>query len=263
MPKRNIIHNKSNSVARAALKTALGRSCGIYLLSEYPKSGGSWIAEMISAAIEIPFPRNRLPIIGRQILHGHYLGKGDSKNTFVVIRDGRDIMVSYYYHCLFENEHFNGRLVERTKSRLKFTDINDIEKNLPRFMEFLFEDTMFPKFTWSEFVNSWINVDAYFIRYEDMLDDAVVNLDSAIRHVTGKEVPKELLIKIVEEFSFAKMANRVSGDENKSSFMRKGISGDWKEKFSSESRIVFDHYAGEELLKLKYESDKSWVVSVA
>lgn len=259
MAKRGLIHRKVNSALRAGLKTSWSLGCGNYLLSEYPKSGGSWIATMISSALEIPFPRNRLPVIGRQMLHGHYLAQKNNQNTFVVIRDGRDIMVSYYYHCLFENEHFNGGLVERTKSKLQFSDLNDIEHNLPKFIEFLFEDKMFPKFTWSDFVNSWIETDVCFIRYEDVLTDASAELRKALNSVVENEFTESALESIVESNSFANIAKRPVGEEESGSFLRKGIAGDWKNKFSIEARSVFDHYAGNELVKLRYEKDSSWL----
>ena len=41
--------------------------------------------------------------------------------------------------------------------------------------------------------------------------------------------------------------------------MRKGIVGDWKNHFTPASRAMFDEFAGEQLIKLGYETDNSWV----
>ena len=41
--------------------------------------------------------------------------------------------------------------------------------------------------------------------------------------------------------------------------MRKGIVGDWKNYFNKEAREIFNHYAGDQLIKLGYEKDRSWV----
>ena len=41
----------------------------MYVVNEYPKSGGSWVAEMLSEALGVPFPRNRLPMLRSSILH--------------------------------------------------------------------------------------------------------------------------------------------------------------------------------------------------
>jgi sulfotransferase family protein len=50
-----------------------------------------------------------------------------------------------------------------------------------------------------------------------------------------------------------------AGEENKRSFLRKGVVGDWRNQFSLEAREVFDRYAGEELILLGYEKDRKWV----
>ena len=259
MPKKNVIFVRANSLARHAIVRYGRKQLGVTLLAEYPKSGGSWVGEMLSAALNVPFPRNKLPVLGSQILHGHYMPNGRPENTYVVVRDGRDVMVSYYYHCFFENEHFNGGLVERTRRILDIKTPENIEENLPRFIESLFTRKLFPKFTWSEFVTSWIEIDGYVLKYEDLLADAPGVLQSAIKSVAGIDVPSQVLEDISERYSFQNMSKRKPGVENTNSFMRKGIAGDWKNSFSNESRSVFDHYAGKELIKLRYEKDRSWV----
>ena len=47
--------------------------------------------------------------------------------------------------------------------------------------------------------------------------------------------------------------------ENISSFLRKGVAGDWKNKFNKEAAMIFDHYAGDMLIKLGYETDHNWI----
>jgi hypothetical protein len=64
---------------------------------------------------------------------------------------------------------------------------------------------------------------------------------------------------IADEFSFERQSGRKAGEENKESFLRKGVVGDWREAFSPKAREIFDRHAGEELLLLGYERDRSWV----
>ena len=64
---------------------------------------------------------------------------------------------------------------------------------------------------------------------------------------------------IAEEFSFERQADRRPGEEDRSSFLRKGLVGDWRNHFSQQARKTFDWYAGGELLLLGYERDRSWV----
>jgi hypothetical protein len=54
------------------------------------------------------------------------------------MRDGRDVMVSFYYHSLFKNERFNAKLVEMTRKEVSFKDFDNINKNLSAFIEYKF-----------------------------------------------------------------------------------------------------------------------------
>jgi hypothetical protein len=59
--------------------------------------------------------------------------------------------------------------------------------------------------------------------------------------------------------SFEKLSRgRERGQEDPSSFYRKGVAGDWKNHFSKEDRRVFKEEAGELLIRLGYEDDLDW-----
>jgi hypothetical protein len=57
----------------------------------------------------------------------------------------------------------------------------------------------------------------------------------------------------VESASFARLAGRERGDEDPTSFFRKGVAGDWKTYFAERDERVFDEEAGELLATLGYE----------
>ena len=257
--KRRVTGTKIEALVRKVMCYFLSRYLPLYIVTEYPKSGGSWVSQMLSDYLDIPFPRNQFPKLQSSIMHGHYLYFPTMRNVFVVIRDGRDVMVSYYYHSLFKNERFNERLVAITRRKLQFSDYDDIEYNLPKFIEYKFTHEGYPRFTWSEFVNSWLDKDVPIIKYENLLKDAVQELGRAIHKVCKTEPDKNRLWYIVEKYSFKNLAKRNPGEENKYSFLRKGIAGDWKNKFSKEAREVFNYFAGKELIRLGYEKDDSWV----
>ncbi len=168
-------------------------------------------------------------------------------------------MVSWYYHCLFKNEHHNARLVEKVRKDLRFDDYDDIMSNLPAFVEYAFTQQKHPSFSWVDFVRVWHERDVVHVRYEDLRKDTPGELQRIVHELTGKMIAEDLATQIAEEFSFERMAGRKAGSENKGSFMRKGIVGDWRNSFSDEARRAFDHFAGEELMKLGYEAGHSWV----
>ena len=231
----------------------------LYIVTEYPKSGGSWFSQLLAEYLEIPFPQNQFPRFRSSIMHGHYLFFPTLKNVFVILRDGRDVMVSFYYHSFFENDRYNARLVAETRRRLKFENYEDIGTNLPVFIEYAFTRNRRPRFNWADFVNSWKGRDQVAVKYEDMLKDTTEALRKALQEKTGREPDSERLVEISEKYSFRRLTKRKPGEEKIDSFLRKGVAGDWKNHFNKEAREVFDHYAGQELIGLGYEADRTWV----
>ena len=69
------------------------------------------------------------------------------------------------------------------------------------------------------------------------------------------------LNKIIEERSFKSQAKRASGIEKKSSYLRKGVVGDWKNHFSIEAKQLISEYLGDRLIALGYEKNNNWVSS--
>jgi hypothetical protein len=150
-------------------------------------------------------------------------------------------------------------LVEITRNDLYFDDYHDIKKNLPKFIEYKFHTKKYPIFSWSDFVNSWFNKNAPIIRYESLLKDPSKVLAEAINEVCKVRPDMDRLRAISEKYAFKNLTGRNPGDENKLSFLRKGIAGDWKNYFSKEAKWVFNRFAGLELIKLGYETDDKWI----
>jgi hypothetical protein len=215
---------------------------------------------MLERALGVPFPRNRLPALRTSIMQGHYLRPWGMKNVLLVWRDGRDVLVSWYHHCLFPNDRYNAVLVERTRKELPFADYEDVRGNLPAFLKYAFECQRHPGFSWAEFVRRWApRQDAVHTSYEALRRDTAGELARISHELAGRELDGEKAARIAEEFSFARQSGRKPGQEDKGSFIRKGIVGDWRNQFTREAREVFDRYAGEELILLGYETDHAWV----
>lgn len=249
-----------NTMSRGMLVYAASSWLPIYIVTEYPKSGGTWVSQMLAEYFDIPFPRNRLPKLRSAIMHGHYLYFPTMRRVFVVMRDGRDVMLSLYYHCLvLRDDQFNAPIVAHTQKALPFADYDDVRANLPQFIDYLFTSKRHPRFTWPEFVNSWSGKNAPFLYYEKLLHDPVRELGGAIAQVANVHPDEQKLEKIIDKYSFKNQTSRNPGEEDKQSFLRKGIAGDWKNHFSPEARKVFHAYAGQELIKLGYEHDDRWV----
>lgn len=228
------------------------------IVNEYPKSGGSWIAQMLSEATGYPFPRNRLPYFGPNIMQGHYYHSFGLKKTVIVWRDGRDVLISQYYHWLFGNELGGRKFVYNNRKKLGFEDLDNIHMNLPKFIEHVYSSNGHPVFSWADFVNKWYERDIVSVKYENMRLNPTKELQRVVAELTNKQLSNSEAQVIVDKYSFEKQTGRVSGEEKKGGFIRKGIVGDWNSNFNETSKTLFKKYAGNELIKLGYESNLDW-----
>ena len=253
---------KLNGALRHAMVRGLMRPLASpIVLTEYPKSGGTWLSQMLSATLDIPYPRNRLPSISRNIIHGCFLNVHDKNDTIVVWRDGRDTMVSFYYHLVFEKPITSSSYSQKLIQKLGIKDPYDINANLIKFIEWAF-DGGYPGYSWAEFVRVWQKQDSIFTTsYEAVSKNPKEELIRALTYLGMTEIEQAVIDKVVSQFSFENQSNRQVGEEDVTSFVRKGIVGDWKNVFDHKTRQIFDELAGNELIALGYERDNSWVNS--
>ena len=251
---------KLNAAARlAVVKGALNGFAKPIVVTEYPKSGGTWLSQMLSAALDIPYPRNRLPFLQSQLIHGCYLNVNENIDTVLVWRDGRDTMVSFYYHLVFEKPITSANYSRKVRKILDVKDPYDIQEKLPAFIEWTFNGG-YPGYSWADFVRNWYGRSSVIeTSYEAVTENPLRELMRILNHFGNWEKDPHELQAIVDSCSFEAQSSRKPGEEDVTSFIRKGIVGDWKNVFTKEAREVFNHYAGKELVLLGYEEDSSWV----
>jgi hypothetical protein len=252
------IERKFRSIKRKIIWNFLQKKLDVILVSEFPKSGGSWYAKMLSEILDIPFPRNNSPLkFERSVLHGHVKYKDRYHKPIYVVRDGRDVVVSAYYHFLFENEYNIPEFVKNNRKKLNFKDYDDIEHNLPDFINYLYLDygSKLGHTTWSRFVQDWADTDAFQVKYEDLLVKPVEIMVDSLKYL-GKEADISVVEQVVENNKFN--AQKKKTGSHQMSFVRKGISGDWKNYFNEKSKKVFKEFASKELIKLNYEKNDDW-----
>ncbi len=93
------------------------------------------------------------------------------------------------------------------------------------------------------------------VRYEDLLDSPDEQLGRLLDFL-GADTDGEVVRRCIESASFEKWtAGRKRGEEDPSSFFRKGVAGDWKNIFTGRDRRIFDEEAGDLLSELGYERD--------
>lgn len=233
----------------------------LYLVPEFPKSGGSWLSQILADYLQVPFPRNVSPPLRSCVMHGHHLYSPHYRNVFCIIRDGRDVMVSAYFHFLVTGGKLPDHIVQNFRDAQSFTDYEDSRKNMAAFIDYMFEDyaSRFKRFTWDAFIASYMDREhVAILRYEDMLEDTARTVGTALRQVLGTEPDMDRLRASVEKFTFQRQTGRERGKEGHD-FLRKGIAGDWRNHFDAEACARFDHYAGDMLIRAGYEADRGWI----
>jgi hypothetical protein len=231
-----------------------------YIVNEFPRSGGTWVGQMLEKALKVPFPRNNYPILKPSIMHGHFMHPFGLKNMTIVWRDGRDVMVSWYYFSLINRGRFSAQRVNRVQRRLGIKHPADIVEHMPKFLEYAFENEKSPSFNWAKFVNRWHDKHGcVHVYYEDLKADPVGELCNIVKKFSGRILCSDEAIRIVEDCSFERQTGRKPGNTDIKSHKRKGVVGEWKTCFSHEAREIFAHYAGDELIKLGYEKNYEWV----
>ncbi len=254
---RHLSARKLIALKRLAMAHCLSGILPIYIVNEFPKSGGTWLSRMLASALDLPFEDNVDPPVRASVMKGHFLRPGGLKNTVIVWRDGRDVMVSLYHHCYFkfEDRPYNHGLVDLMRHTHPFDDYEAVAENLPAFIEQQFARPMTPLFTWTRFVDVWAGRrGAVHTSYEALRRDPVAELGRIVEGLTGEPGEPEAIAAAVDRHSFARQ-KAAAGDARRS-FVRKGSVGDWKNLFSPELSRRFEELAGGALDALGYARDE-------
>jgi hypothetical protein len=96
------------------------------------------------------------------------------------------------------------------------------------------------------------------VRYEDLLERPHREVERLLGFL-GVDTRESVVERCVVSASFEKLSRgRERGQEDPTSFYRKGVAGDWKNHFTQEDRRVFKEEAGGLLIRLGYEEDLNW-----
>jgi hypothetical protein len=180
-----------------------------------------------------------------------------------IIRDGRDAAVSAVHHSW----NF-GKIRKGAEASAKRTTHRKRDPHKMRNMgESIFAEGQLRKFAaeWSARVSSTVEDgptlpgNGYVeVRYEDLLErpeDEVRRLLEFLRAEASEKTVK----MCVNAASFKRLSKgRTRGQEDPTSFFRKGIAGDWRNVFTEQDKILFKKEAGDLLIRLGYEKDDSW-----
>jgi hypothetical protein len=233
----------------------------------YPKSGTTWVTQLLADYLRLPFPRfSILPIGCEAVVQGHQRVWKSYKRGVYVLRDGRDALVSQYFQLTRHIPEGDHPPLTRAQRRYLPGLVNkaDTHGNIAAFVERQLKKPVGARVHWGDHVRSYYEVgnpNVAFVHYEDLLADGEAALAAVVSHLTGEEADLERVRFALKKFSFRGQAGRARGQEDRSSFLRKGKAGDWVNHFTVEAAEIFDRYCGEMLIRAGYEPDNSWVRS--
>lgn len=240
------------------------------IIVSYPKSGSTWLRFILSNIInfkvkkykEIDFlcSQKLVPAISTdgifktkinlnkmirpRILRSHSLHTEQFPKVIYLLRDGRDVMVSYYYH---------------------FKKFNNYKGSLLEFMS-----NNYSGIDWHEHVNSWLynqsnTSELLLIKYEDLLNDTKRGIIKMLKFI-GMECSDEEVDKAIKLSSFEKMQlseNKsglgiVASGNREINFIRKGKKGVWQDELGKTEIKVIKELLGNTLIKSGYEKSENW-----
>jgi len=238
-----------------------------FFLVSYPKSGNTWLRFILgnlksTAADPITFANlearvpsiygvansDLLTLASQRILKSHEPFQPEYPRVLYVVRDPRDVAVSYYHYQIRRRtlseqvslEHFVGEFVAGRTDAFG---------------------------TWKRHVDSWLGArqngaNAVVIRYEDLLSRPVETLVPALAEL-GFPASEEEVRKSVEISSVAKMRKAEAQlghrwtdgrtSRNDIPFVRSATAGQWREQLNSSSVAQIQDAWGSTMSALGYD----------
>jgi tetratricopeptide (TPR) repeat protein/glycosyltransferase involved in cell wall biosynthesis len=237
------------------------------IIAEYPKSGGTWIVSLLADALKFhkrdiyaneknpgfdffqhPWYKNAkdLSIPENSVIKSHEPANSKlnklKAHYFHLVRDGRDVTVSKYF---YEKD---------------FCVKNGIRKSFNiNFDEYVVKIA----YEWRNFVISWLEAKTPIIRYEDFLSDPHGKVKKFIAGLNHNHISDEDIHHAVLRNTKEHTRKSLSKTFKSNTFVRKGISGDWKNHFSKHHIKIFETIAGEALIATGYKCQHRLRPSIA
>jgi hypothetical protein len=236
-----------------------------FYLASYPRSGNTWMIyslSMLFSAIraearsqfqlypfayelnedfyfraESEIDKSRPLVMKTHETHDIYKRFYPFAKTLYIYRDGRDVLLSYYFYTrLFSdpNKVIYERLGKKQELAAKTTKTVHFEPN--EFADFIKVHGL----EWANHVKFWLSDPAVFsFRYEDLHRDFAKVLKNIAEYLDIR--PSRTIAEVEEEYVKEFKKNFTNDNQ---SFFRKGCRGDWKNYFNEEHVRLYSECAG-------------------
>lgn len=233
----------------------------VFIVS-YPKSGNTWVRFLIGNYItknqctfdnihritpNIHDNPDDCKELGRpRFIKSHAPYRPQYPNVIYVVRDGRDIAVSYYHY------------------RIRMGDLDE-DGGFSTFLKEFDRGEIWPYGTWSEHVRGWLDQEdsnILVIKYEDLLNDAEHELRRML-DFSGIDSNYTAIKEAVEASNFDRLkkieeqqkgtAHFLSDTASDKPFIRSGQKKEWEMYFSKYELKRFLRVQGDALERLGYD----------
>lgn len=230
------------------------------LLTSYPRSGNTWLRFMITGllrpkdALSFEFVKSVIPDIYEardrdlqridrpRILKSHEPYDYRYPKVVYVVRDPRDVAVSYLHYQLRESQLDADAGVDEFITRFVRGDL----------------DSFGP---WAAHVESWLprryESDFLLIRYEDVLEDPL-EIVSVLCSFLALPCDDRLIRSVAARSSFPAMRDMAAGSEDagvsspEQRFIRKGLAGAWRQELADAAADMIEREFGSVMAKVGY-----------
>src|SRR4051794_15800023 len=168
------------------------------------------------------------------------------QRTFVVIRDPRDTLVSWYFSLLYSHQPISRNIVDSRQELRRLTKSEGLAWLTGKHMM---------EVSWIQ--REWIIAGATVFRYEDFRANQQETYQQLFAFC-GLPVSALRRRWIVGRHSFVGRTWWRLGRERVTSHLRKGAVGDWRNHFDDDVKRLFKEKHGETLVLAGYENDDSW-----
>jgi len=228
----------------------------------YPKSATTWASQLVADYLRLPFPQHSiLPVGCSAVLQGHQSVSKSFPTAVYVVRDGRDVLISGFHHLKNQVDAGGGAKIHR--KYFKSIDLSrPLTELLPSFIEHCARHPVACKENWGDHVRTYFdskNDRVQIVKYEELLANPTETLTELMRRLSKEEtIDESRIAEAVERYSFGRQTAKATADDSKTSYLRSGKSGGWRDKFDKASAKIFDKHFGDALVLAGYEVDSSW-----
>lgn len=165
-------------------------------------------------------------------------------NRYIItMRDPRDMIISSFYYIKNHPEHWQHDFLSR--NNVSIGDYIDYYLDSDAFLKYIIDWLLL----WETNRDPARSI---LIKYEDLVYDTFSELKRCLDFL-GFHIHNDKIRDIVDRHSFLKQAGRPRGTEDRKSFLRRGISGEWKEVFTRDQKVKFSTLADDFMRQLGYE----------